>query len=41
VAFLHLIQQTVMEATFGFRELIAAPVFYAYLKDDLSSRGLV
>jgi len=31
----------VMEALFGFRGLIAAPVFYAYIKDELSSRGLI
>jgi len=36
-----LLAMLVMEATFGFRGLIAAPVCYAYLKDELSSRGLV
>jgi predicted PurR-regulated permease PerM len=36
-----LLAMLVMEATFGFRGLIAAPVFYAYLKDEMSSRGLV
>ena len=36
-----LIAMLVMEALFGFRGLIAAPVFYAYVKDELSSRGLI
>jgi predicted PurR-regulated permease PerM len=36
-----LVAMLVMEAVFGFRGLIAAPVFYAYLKDELSSRGLI
>lgn len=36
-----LLAMLVMEAVFGFRGLIAAPVCYAYLKDELSSRGLV
>jgi predicted PurR-regulated permease PerM len=36
-----LVAMLVMEALFGFRGLIAAPVFYAYLKDELSSRGLI
>jgi len=36
-----LLAMLVMEAAFGFRGLIAAPVCYAYLKDELSSRGLV
>jgi predicted PurR-regulated permease PerM len=36
-----LIAMLVMEAVFGFRGLVAAPVFYAYLKDELSSRGLI
>ncbi|BBE73447.1 AI-2E family transporter [Oharaeibacter diazotrophicus] len=31
----------VMESVFGIAGLIAAPVFYAYLKEELSSRGLV
>jgi len=31
----------VMEAAFGLRGLIAAPVYYAYLKDELSARGLI
>jgi len=31
----------VMEAAFGLVGVIAAPVYYAYLKDELSSRGLV
>lgn len=36
-----LVAMLVMEAIFGFRGLIAAPVFYAYLKDELSGRGLI
>lgn len=36
-----LLAMLLMEAAFGFRGLIAAPVCYAYLKDELSSRGLV
>jgi predicted PurR-regulated permease PerM len=30
-----------MEAAFGISGLIAAPIYYAYLKDELSSRGLI
>jgi predicted PurR-regulated permease PerM len=36
-----MVAMLVMEAVFGFRGLIAAPVFYAYVKDELSSRGLI
>lgn len=36
-----LIAMLVMEAAFGFRGLIAAPICYAYVKDELSARGLV
>lgn len=36
-----LVAMLVMEALFGFRGLVAAPVFYAYVKDELSSRGLI
>ncbi len=36
-----LLAMLVMEAAFGFRGLIAAPVCYAYMKDELNSRGLV
>ena len=36
-----LVAMLVMEALFGFRGLIAAPVFYAYIKDELTSRGLI
>lgn len=36
-----LVAMLVMESVFGFRGLIAAPVFYAYVKDELSSRGLI
>jgi predicted PurR-regulated permease PerM len=31
----------VMEALFGIPGVIAAPVFYAYLKTELSTAGLV
>jgi predicted PurR-regulated permease PerM len=31
----------VMEAIFGVPGVIAAPVFYAYLKRELSDKGLV
>jgi len=30
-----------MESTFGLAGLIAAPICYAWLKDELSSRGQV
>lgn len=30
-----------MEAAFGLAGLVAAPIYYAYLKDELSARGLV
>jgi predicted PurR-regulated permease PerM len=30
-----------MEAAFGIPGLIAAPIFYAYLKDELVRRNLV
>lgn len=36
-----LIAMLVMEAAFGIVGLIAAPVFYAYLKEELRSHGLV
>jgi predicted PurR-regulated permease PerM len=36
-----LVAMLVMEAVFGFRGLIAAPVFYAYVKDELTVRGLI
>jgi predicted PurR-regulated permease PerM len=31
----------VMEAGFGVPGLVAAPIFYAYLKDELTSRRLI
>lgn len=31
----------VMEAAFGIPGVVAAPIFYAYLKDELVSRGLI
>lgn len=36
-----LLAMLVMEAAFGLRGLIAAPVYYAYIKDELSARGLI
>lgn len=36
-----LIAMLVMEAMFGIGGLVAAPIYYAYLKDELSARGLV
>jgi hypothetical protein len=30
-----------MEAAFGLPGVVAAPVYYAYLKDELRARGLV
>jgi hypothetical protein len=31
----------VMDAAFGIPGVIAAPVYYAYLKDELAARGLI
>ena len=36
-----LLAMVVMEATFGLAGVIAAPVFYAYLKSELAARGWV
>jgi predicted PurR-regulated permease PerM len=36
-----LIAMLVMEAAFGIRGLIAAPIYYAYLKDELRHRELI
>lgn len=36
-----LIAMLVMEAAFGIPGLVAAPIYYAYLKDELSAKGLV
>jgi predicted PurR-regulated permease PerM len=36
-----LLAMLVMEAAFGIPGLIAAPIYYAYLKDELTARGLV
>ncbi|MSR13502.1 MAG: AI-2E family transporter [Gammaproteobacteria bacterium] len=36
-----LIAMLVMEAAFGIAGLIAAPIYYAYLKDELRSRALI
>jgi predicted PurR-regulated permease PerM len=36
-----LLAMLVMDAVFGIPGVIAAPIFYAYLKDELKARGLV
>jgi predicted PurR-regulated permease PerM len=36
-----LLAMVVMEAAFGIAGVIAAPIYYAYLKDELADRGLV
>jgi len=36
-----LLAMLAMEAAFGLAGLVAAPIYYAYLKDELSARGLV
>jgi len=36
-----LLAMLVMEAAFGIAGLVAAPVYYAYLKDELTARGLI
>ncbi|MGZ5062753.1 MAG: AI-2E family transporter [Usitatibacter sp.] len=36
-----LVAMLVMEAAFGLAGLVAAPIFYAFLKDELSAKGLV
>jgi predicted PurR-regulated permease PerM len=36
-----LIAMLVMEAAFGMPGLVAAPIYYAYLKDELAARGLI
>lgn len=36
-----LLAMLVMEAAFGIAGLIAAPVYYAYIKDELALRGLI
>ncbi|HEY4492326.1 MAG TPA: hypothetical protein VI958_10045 [Acidobacteriota bacterium] len=36
-----LIAMLVMEATFGIAGLIAAPIYYAYVKDELRAKGLI
>jgi hypothetical protein len=30
-----------MEAAFGIAGVAAAPIYYAYLKDELAARGLI
>ena len=36
-----LLAMLLMEAAFGIPGLIAAPIYYAYLKDELTARGLI
>ena len=36
-----LVAMLVMEAAFGIAGVVAAPIFYAYLKDELKSRGMI
>lgn len=36
-----LVAMLVMEAMFGIAGVVAAPIYYAYLKDELKARGLV
>jgi predicted PurR-regulated permease PerM len=36
-----LLAMLVMEAAFGLAGVVAAPIYYAYLKDELSARGLI
>jgi len=36
-----LIAMLAMEAAFGVAGLVAAPIYYAYLKDELTARGLI
>ena len=36
-----LLAMLVMESAFGLAGLVAAPIYYAYLKDELSARGLI
>jgi len=36
-----LVAMLLMEAAFGISGIIAAPIYYAYLKDELSARGMV
>jgi len=36
-----LVAMLVMESAFGIAGLVAAPIYYAYLKDELAARGLI
>ena len=36
-----LLAMLVLEAAFGITGLVAAPIYYAYLKDELSARGVI
>ncbi|MEO7744311.1 MAG: hypothetical protein ABIR98_15345, partial [Usitatibacter sp.] len=36
-----LLAMLVMESAFGLTGLVAAPIYYAYLKDELAARGVI
>ena len=36
-----LVAMLVMDAAFGVPGLVAAPIYYAYIKDELAAKGLV
>jgi predicted PurR-regulated permease PerM len=36
-----LLAMLVLEAAFGIAGVAAAPIYYAYLKDELAARGLI
>jgi predicted PurR-regulated permease PerM len=36
-----LVAMLVMESAFGLAGLVAAPIYYAYLKDELAARGVI
>jgi predicted PurR-regulated permease PerM len=36
-----LLAMLVMEAAFGIAGLVAAPIYYAYMKNELRDRGLI
>jgi predicted PurR-regulated permease PerM len=36
-----LVAMVAMEAAFGLAGVVAAPIFYAYLKNELAAKGLI
>jgi predicted PurR-regulated permease PerM len=36
-----LVAMLLMEAAFGIAGVVAAPIFYAFIKDELTSQGLI